>query len=103
MASIWEFQGENHILLFNQILSHISQKYLDEPYDMWENIMKSEQTKVDSFGSFAPHYTWIKITAFQKQTINRQSNMEEIVWRIGAAFLLQQLDIIDGIMNSVLY
>ncbi len=50
--------------------SHICQKYLDYPQDLWANILWTDETKVSLFGRFVSRYTWRKTnTAFHKKNI----------------------------------
>ena len=55
--------------------AHLSfaRKHLDDPQDLWENTLRTDETKVELFGRCVCHYIWRKSnTAFQKRTLYQQ-------------------------------
>ncbi|KAF7654779.1 hypothetical protein LDENG_00064760 [Lucifuga dentata] len=47
-----------------------AKKHLDDPQDFWENILWTDETKVELYGRCASRYIWCKTnTAFQKKNI----------------------------------
>ena len=70
MASMGEFQGENHCWpkWTQRSISHLPWKHLDDPQDFWENILWTDETKVELFARCVSRYTRSKTnTAFQKK------------------------------------
>ncbi|KAF7640693.1 hypothetical protein LDENG_00022540, partial [Lucifuga dentata] len=76
-----------------------AKKHLDDPQDFWENILWTDETKVELFGS-------VKLTAFQKKNIIptvKHGGGSVMVWGCFAASGPGRLAVIDGTMNSAIY
>ena len=84
-----------------------AKKHLDDPQDFWENILWTDETKVELFGRCASRYIWRKTnTAFHKKNIIptvKHGGGSVMVWGCFAASGPGRLAIIDGTMNSALY
>ncbi|KAF7670306.1 hypothetical protein LDENG_00272020 [Lucifuga dentata] len=84
-----------------------AKKHLDDPQDFWENILWTDETKVELFGRCASRYIWRKTnTAFQKKNIIptvKHGGGSVMVWGCFAASGPGRLAVIDGTMNSALY
>ena len=84
-----------------------AKKHLDDPQDFWENILWTDETKVELFGRCASRYIWCKTnTAFHKKNIIptvKHGGGSVMVWGCFAASGPGRLAVIDGTMNSALY
>ncbi len=83
--------------------SHICQKisWLNIQIFTWANILCTDETNVELFGSVCPVRSGIKPTQyFIKRTSHQQSNMVVVVWWSGAALQLQDLDDLPLMMES---
>ena len=72
MASTGEFQGINQYWPKRTQKARLTfaKKHLDDPADFWENILWTDETRVERFGRRASHYIWSTInTAIQKKNI----------------------------------
>ena len=91
MASMAEFQGENHFWPKITLKAHLTfgKKHLNDHQDFWENILSTDKTR----WTFWMVTHGVKVTQhFRKRTSYQQSNMVVVVWWSGAALLLQDLD-----------
>ncbi len=81
--------------------------YLDYAQDFWENIMWTDESKVELFGRCVSRYIWCKTnTAFHKKNIIptfKHGGGTVMVWGCFAASEPGQLAIIDETINSALY
>lgn len=97
------------LLTKNNIKARLTfgKKHLDDPQDFWENILWTDETKVELFGRCASRYIWRKSnTAFQKKNIIptvKYGGGSVMVWGCFAASGPGRLAVIDGTMNSALY
>lgn len=82
-------------------------KHLNDPQDFWENILWTDETKVELFGRCVSRYIWRKSnTAFQKKNIIptvKHGGGSVMVLGCFAASGPGRLAVIDGTMNSALY
>lgn len=86
---------------------NFSKTHLDDPQDFWDNILWTDETKVELFGRCVSHYIWRKRnTAFQKKNIIptvKYGGGSVMVWGCFAASGPGRLAVINGTMNSAVY
>ncbi|KAK3525999.1 hypothetical protein QTP70_011800 [Hemibagrus guttatus] len=84
-----------------------ARKHLDDPQDFWENILWTDETKIELFERSVSHYVWHKSnTAFQKKNIIptvKYGGASVMVWGGFAASGPGRLAVINGTMNSAVY
>uniref|UniRef100_A0A803JRB0 N-acetylgalactosaminidase, alpha- n=1 Tax=Xenopus tropicalis TaxID=8364 RepID=A0A803JRB0_XENTR len=86
---------------------NFAKKHLNDCQDFWENILWTDETKVELFGRCVSRYIWRKSnTAFQKKNIIptvKYGGGSVMVWGCFAASGPGRLAVIDGTMNSTVY
>uniref|UniRef100_A0A3B3DJG5 Transposase n=1 Tax=Oryzias melastigma TaxID=30732 RepID=A0A3B3DJG5_ORYME len=86
---------------------NFAKKHLDDCQDFWENILWTDETKVELFGRCVSRYIWRKSnTAFHKKNIIptvKYGGGSVMVWGCFAASGPGRLAVIDGSMNSTVY
>lgn len=84
-----------------------AKNHLDHPQSFWENVLWTDQTKVELFGRNASRYIWRKKnTAFDKKNIVptvKHGGGSVMIWACFAASGPGRLAMIDGTMNSARY
>ena len=102
-----EFQGKSHCWpkRTQRLVSHLPKKSWLSPR-FWANILWTNATKVELFGSCVSRYIWCKTnTAFHKKNIIptvKHGGGSVMIWGCFAASGPGRPSIIDGIMNSAL-
>lgn len=84
-----------------------AKKHLDDPEDCWRNILWTDESKIELFGTCAARYIWRKNgTAFDKKNMMptvKHGGGNVMVWGCFAASGPGQLVVIEGKMNSAVY
>uniref|UniRef100_A0AAR2LJV0 Transposase n=1 Tax=Pygocentrus nattereri TaxID=42514 RepID=A0AAR2LJV0_PYGNA len=97
------------LLSKKNIKAHLnfSKTHLDDPQHFWENILWTDETKVELFGRCVSHYIWCKRnTAFRKKNIIptvKYGGGSVMVWGCFAVSGPGRLAVINGTMNSAVY
>ncbi|KAF7643573.1 hypothetical protein LDENG_00237070, partial [Lucifuga dentata] len=77
-----------------------AKEHLDTPQHYWENVLWTDETKVELLGKNTQHYVWCeKGTAYQLKYGGRNI----MIWDCFAASGPGSLAIIEGQMNSQVY
>ena len=108
MASMGEFQGENHYWPKNtKACLTFAKHHLDYPRDYKGNILWTNETRVELFGRCASCYIWCKTnTAFREKNIIpivKHGDSRVMVWSCFAASGCGRLAVMDGTMNAALF
>ena len=86
---------------------NFSTTHLDDPQDFWDNILWTDETKVELFGRCVSKYIWRRRnTAFHKKNIIptvKYGGGSVMVWGCFAASGPGRLAVIKGTMNSAVY
>ena len=84
-----------------------AKKHLDDPQEFWNNVLWTDESKVELFGRHGPRYVWRKPnTAFHSKNLIptvKHGGGSVMVWGCFAASGPGRLAIIEGTMNSALY
>uniref|UniRef100_A0A8C5R032 Transposase n=1 Tax=Leptobrachium leishanense TaxID=445787 RepID=A0A8C5R032_9ANUR len=84
-----------------------AKEHLDVPQHYWQNILSTDETKIELFGKNTQHYVWRKKgTAHQHQNLIptvKHGGGSIMVWGCFAASGPGRIVVIDGKMNSRVY
>ena len=97
------------LLSKKNIAAHLkfAKEHIDDPQDFWNNVLWTDESKVELFGLNEKCYVWRKPnTAFEQKNLIptvKHGGGSVMVWGCFAASGPGRLAIIDTTMNSALY